>query len=45
MLSNMTVEELKEVKEKYISKYIGDFKPENYYQNLRILNRLIRAKE
>ena len=45
-LANKTVEELKEIRERYIGQYIGDFnKPFNYKQKLRSLDRLIALKE
>ena len=45
-LANKTVEELKEIRERYIGQYIGDFnKPFNYKQELKNLDRLIASKE
>ena len=44
--SDKTVEELKQIREDYINKYIGDFdKPSNYTKTLFYLDRLVRAKE
>ncbi len=44
-LENKSVEELKQIREEYIKKYIGDFnKPTDYKLNLKILDRAIRAK-
>jgi len=44
-LANKTVEELKQIREDYVKKYIGDFnKPTDYKLNLKILDRTIIAK-
>ena len=44
-LANKTVEELKQIREDYIKKYIGDFdKPFGYKSELKNLARLIAAK-
>ena len=44
-LEDKTTAELKQIKEDYVSKYIGDFdKPFNYKQQLIELDRLINAK-
>lgn len=45
-LANKTVEELKQIREDYVKKYIGDFdKPFGYKSELKNLDRLIAAKE
>lgn len=45
-LANKSAEELKEIREQYIGKYIGDFnKPWNYKQELKQLDKLIAQKE
>ncbi len=44
-LANKTVEELKQIREDYVKKYIGDFnKPFGYKSELKNLDRLIAAK-
>lgn len=44
-LADKTVEELKQIREEYVKKYIGDFdKPINYARTLLHLDRLIMAK-
>ena len=44
-LENKSVEELKQIRDNYVKKYIGDFdKPTDYKLNLKILGRTIRAK-
>lgn len=44
-LADKTIEELKQIRENYIKKYIGDFdKPIDYTQTLLHLDRLIMAK-
>ena len=44
-LENKSVEELKQIRDDYVKKYIGDFdKPTDYELNLKILDRTIRAK-
>lgn len=44
-LSDKTVEELKQIREDYVKKYIGDFdKPFGYKSELKNLDRLIAAK-
>ena len=44
-LADKSVKELEEIREQYVGKYIGDFdKPFNYKQELKQLDRLIRAK-
>ena len=44
-LADKSVKELKEIREKYIGKYIGDFdKPFNYKQELKNLDKLVSAK-
>ena len=45
-LVDKTVKELKQIREDYIKKYIGDFyKPFGYKSELKNLDRLIAAKE
>ena len=45
-LANKSVKELKEIREQYVGKYIGDFdKPLNYKQELKQLDKLIAQKE
>jgi len=45
-LSNKSKEELLQVKDDYIKKYIGDFdKPLGYKQELKKLDRLIEVKD
>lgn len=44
-LADKTVEELKQIREEYVKKYIGDFdKPTDYALTLLHLDRLIIAK-
>jgi hypothetical protein len=44
-LAEKTVEELKQIREDYVKKYIGDFdKPADYASTLFHLDRLIMAK-
>ena len=44
-LANKTVEELRQIREDYVKKYIGDFnKPFGYKNELKNLDRLIAAK-
>ena len=44
-LQNKSLQELKQIRDKYIKKYFGDFnKPTDYKLNLKILDRTIRAK-
>ncbi len=44
-LAEKTVEELKEIREQYVSKYIEDFdKPFAYKSELKNLDRLIAVK-
>jgi len=44
-LADKTVKELKQIREDYVKKYIGDFnKPFGYKSELRKLDRLIAAK-
>lgn len=44
-LADKTVEELKQIREEYVKKHIGDFdKPINYERTLLHLDRLIAAK-
>ena len=44
-LANKTVEELKQIREDYVKKYIGEFnKPFGYKSELKNLDRLIAAK-
>lgn len=44
-LADKTVEELKQIREDYVKKYIGDFdKPFGYKSELKNLDRLIAAK-
>ena len=46
MLSMMTLQEMKQIREEYVKKYIGDFdKPFGYKSELKNLDRLIAAKE
>lgn len=45
LFGNKTIEELIEIREQYIGKYIGDInKPHNYKNELERLNKLIAAK-
>ena len=45
-LENKSLEELKEIKEKYIGQYIGDYdKPVNYIKHLKRLDKLIRYEK
>ena len=45
-LTDKTVKELKQIREDYIKKYIGDFdKPFGYKRELKNLDKLIAAKE
>ena len=45
LLGNKTREQLIEIKDNYIKKYIGDFdKPIGYKQELKNLDRLIKSK-
>lgn len=44
-LADKTVEELKQIREDYVKKYIGDFyKPFGYKSELKNLDRLIATK-
>ena len=44
-LADKTVEELKQIREDYVKKYIGDFdKPFGYKSELKYFDRLIAAK-
>jgi len=44
-LADKTVEELRQIREDYVKKYIGDFnKPFGYKTELKNLDRLIAAK-
>ena len=44
-LADKTAEELKQIREGYVKKYIGDFdKPFEYKSELRNLDKLIAAK-
>ena len=45
-LADKTIEELKQIREDYVKKYIGEFdKPFGYKSELKNLDRLISAKE
>lgn len=45
ILESKSVQELNQIREAYVKKYIGDFnKPTDYKLNLKILDRTIRTK-
>ncbi len=41
-LENKSVKELRKIRDKYVKKYIGDFKkPNDYKLNLKIIDKII----